>query len=62
MRNEKFVMLLVLYLFGLSWLICLRRVVDLFVCWWYASSTESFVVWKMRPSCLLWCPSSNIPE
>jgi hypothetical protein len=31
------------------------RVVDLFACWWTGGSTESDVVWKIVPSCLLWC-------
>jgi hypothetical protein len=39
--------------FGLSW-VMLRRVVDLYACWWIASSVWS-VVWKMVPFCLLWC-------
>jgi hypothetical protein len=40
--------------FGLSWVMP-RRVVDLFACWWTVGSTQSAVVWKMVPSCLLWC-------
>jgi hypothetical protein len=40
--------------FGLSWVIP-RRVVNLYACWWIAGSTWSAVMWKMVPSCLLWC-------
>jgi hypothetical protein len=40
--------------FGLSWVMPLQ-VVDLFVCWWTCSRSRSVVVWKMVPSCLLWC-------
>jgi hypothetical protein len=32
-----------------------RRVVDLYTCWWTARSTWSVIVWKIVPSCLLWC-------
>jgi hypothetical protein len=39
---------------GLFW-VMLRRVVDLYVCWWTAGNTWSVVVWKMVPSRLLWC-------
>jgi hypothetical protein len=31
------------------------RVVDLFACWWSVGSTQSAIVWKMVPPCLLWC-------
>jgi hypothetical protein len=40
--------------FSLSWAMPLR-VVDLFTCWWTGGRTRSVVVWKMVPSCLLWC-------
>jgi hypothetical protein len=40
--------------FGLSWVMPLR-VVDLFACWWTGGRSRSAVVWKMVPSCLLWC-------
>jgi len=40
--------------FGLSWVMP-RLVVDLYACWWTAGSTQSVAVWKMVPSCLLWC-------
>jgi len=40
--------------FGLSWVMP-DRVVDLFACWWMGGSSQSVVVWKMMPSCLLWC-------
>jgi hypothetical protein len=38
---------------GLSWVMH-DIVVDLFACWWTSCSTQSVVVWKMVPSCLLW--------
>jgi hypothetical protein len=40
--------------FGLSWVKPLR-VIDLFACWWTGSRSQSAVVWKMVPSCLMWC-------
>jgi hypothetical protein len=40
--------------FSLSWVMPLR-VVDLFACWWTGDHSRSAVVWKMVPSCLLWC-------
>jgi hypothetical protein len=40
--------------FGLSWVMS-RRVVDLYACWWTASNIQSADVWKMVPSCILWC-------
>jgi hypothetical protein len=39
---------------GLFW-VMLRRVVDLYVCWWTVGNTWSVAVWKMVPSRLLWC-------
>ena len=32
-----------------------RCIVDLYACWWTNVSTQSFVVWKMVATCLLWC-------
>jgi hypothetical protein len=40
--------------FSLSWVMPLW-VVDLFACWWLGGHYRSAVVWKMVPSCLLWC-------
>jgi hypothetical protein len=40
--------------FGLSWVMPLR-VVDLFACWWTGGRSRNAVVWKMVPSCLMWC-------
>jgi hypothetical protein len=40
--------------FSLSWVMP-RRVVDLFACWWTGGRSQSVVVWKMVPCCLLWC-------
>jgi hypothetical protein len=40
--------------FSLSWVIPLRMV-DLFACWWTGGRSRSAVVWKMVPSCLMWC-------
>jgi hypothetical protein len=40
--------------FSLSWVMPLR-VVDLFTCWWPSGCSRSAVVWKMIPSCLMWC-------
>jgi hypothetical protein len=40
--------------FGLSWVMPLR-VVDLFACWWTGGRSQSAVVWKMVPPCLMWC-------
>ena len=31
------------------------RLVDLYACWLTAVSSWSIVVWKVVPSCLLWC-------
>jgi hypothetical protein len=31
------------------------RVVDLFACWWTGRRSRNTVVWKMVPSCLMWC-------
>jgi hypothetical protein len=31
------------------------RVVDLFACWWTGGRSQSAIMWKMVPSCLLWC-------
>jgi hypothetical protein len=33
----------------------LRRVVNLYACWWTASNTWSAVVCKMVPLCISWC-------
>jgi hypothetical protein len=38
--------------FGLSW-VMLRRVIDLYACWWNA--TRSAAMRKMVSSFLLWC-------
>lgn len=40
--------------FGLSWVMP-HRVVDLFACWWTGGRSRNAVVWKMVPSCLMWC-------
>jgi hypothetical protein len=40
--------------FGLSWVMPLR-VIDLFASWWTGGRSQSAVVWKMVPSCLMWC-------
>jgi hypothetical protein len=32
-----------------------HRVVDLFACWWKGGRSQSAVVWKMVPCCLIWC-------
>jgi hypothetical protein len=40
--------------FGLSWVMPLR-VLDLFACWWTAGRLRSAVIWKMVPTCILWC-------
>jgi hypothetical protein len=40
--------------FELSWVIS-RQVVDLYACWWIVRSAQTADVWKMVPSCLLWC-------
>jgi hypothetical protein len=32
-----------------------RRVIDLFACWWSSKKLRSAAVWKMVPTCLLWC-------
>jgi len=40
--------------FWLSWVMP-RRVVDLYACWLTVRSAQSVAVWKMLPSCLLWC-------
>jgi hypothetical protein len=40
--------------FGLSCVIP-RRVVDLYACWWISGSPQNAVVWKMVPTCILWC-------
>lgn len=39
--------------FGLSWVMP-NRVVDLFACWYICGHSQSVVVWKMMPYCLLW--------
>jgi hypothetical protein len=39
--------------FNLSWIMPLRA--DLFACWWTGDRSQSAIVWKMVPSCLLWC-------
>jgi hypothetical protein len=40
--------------FGLSWVMP-RRVLDLFACWWTSGRPMSAAIWKMVPTCLLWC-------
>jgi hypothetical protein len=40
--------------FGLSWVMP-SSVADLFACWWTGGRSQSAAVWKMVPSCLLWC-------
>jgi hypothetical protein len=40
--------------FGLSWVMPVR-VLDLFACWWTAGRPRSAVIWKMVPTCILWC-------
>jgi hypothetical protein len=40
--------------FSLSWAMSLR-VVDLFACWRTGSRSRSAAMWKMIPSCLMWC-------
>jgi hypothetical protein len=40
--------------FGLSWVMP-RRVIDLFACWWTSGRPRSAAIWKMVPTCLLWC-------
>jgi hypothetical protein len=40
--------------FGLSWVMPLR-VIELFECWWTGGRSNSAVVWKMVPLCLMWC-------
>jgi hypothetical protein len=40
--------------FGLSWVMS-RRVVDLYICWGTSGSLRRVAVWKMVPTCLLWC-------
>jgi len=39
--------------FGLSWVMP-DKVFDLFGCWW-TSGRPSAAIWKMVPTCLLWC-------
>lgn len=40
--------------FGLSRVMS-RRVANLYACWWMGGSSQNAVVWKMVPSCFLWC-------
>jgi hypothetical protein len=40
--------------FELSWVMP-SRAIDLFACWGIGGRSRSAVVWKMVPSCLLWC-------
>jgi hypothetical protein len=40
--------------FGLSRVMS-RRVANLYACWWTGGSSQNAVVWKMVPSCFLWC-------
>jgi len=40
--------------FGLSWVMP-RRVLDLFACWWTSGRPRSAAIWKMVPTCILWC-------
>jgi hypothetical protein len=39
---------------GLSW-VMRRRIIDLFACWWTSGRPRSVAIWKMVPTCLLWC-------
>jgi len=39
--------------FSLFWVMPFR-VVDLFACWWTGGCSQSAVVWKMVPCCLMW--------
>jgi len=40
--------------FSLFWVMpC--RVLNLFACWWTGGRSQSAVVWKMVPCCLIWC-------
>jgi hypothetical protein len=39
--------------FGLSW-VMLSKVADLFACWWSGGRSQSAVVWKMVPLCIVW--------
>jgi hypothetical protein len=36
-------------------LVMLRRVIDLFACWWKFGRPRSAVIWKMVPICIFWC-------
>jgi hypothetical protein len=40
--------------FGMSW-VMLKRVIDLFACWWKSGRPKSAAVWKMVPICIFWC-------
>jgi hypothetical protein len=38
------------------------RVFDLFACWWTAGRPMSDVIWKMVPTCILWCVWKKIND
>jgi hypothetical protein len=40
--------------FSLSWVMP-RRVFDLYGCWWTSGRLRSVAIWKMVPTCILWC-------
>jgi hypothetical protein len=40
--------------FGMSW-VMLRRVIDLFACWWKSERPMNVAIWKMVPICIFWC-------
>ena len=40
--------------FGLSWVMP-SKVVGFFACWWSGGRSQSSVVWKMVPLCIVWC-------
>jgi hypothetical protein len=52
-RNEKSMDHLLLHC-DMPWVIS-RRIVNLYACWWSSSSLRSAAMWKMVPTCLLWC-------
>jgi len=40
--------------FSLFWVMP-RRVFDLYGCWWTSGRLRSVAIWKMVPTCILWC-------
>lgn len=40
--------------FGLSWVMPMR-VLDLFACWMTSGRPRSAAIWKMVPTCIIWC-------